>query len=152
MIKTKLKHGCKGLSKKSVRTTEQAALNELNLNVFMHALRWRNMKKPYLHTCVLTALLSFNFSSLANAEEGLAQHQMNHEAHTQHQLSDVQRGHIHHVHEAGSWMFEYRFMSMAMDGMLDGSKDVSAADVVKKGSVYKNAAGGRYMMAPTGMT
>ena len=85
---------------------------------------------------------------LAQAEEN---HDMKHGPHSQHQQNNIQPEHIHHVHETGSWMFEYRFMRMEMDELLAGDSSVSAADVAKAGSPYTNAAGGNYMMAPTAM-
>lgn len=35
-----------------------------------------------------------------------------------------------HVHQAGEFMFSYRFMTMSMQGNLDGSSDISAQEIV----------------------
>jgi len=48
-----------------------------------------------------------------------------------------------HVHGAGEWMFSYRFMRMTMDGMRDGTSDVSSDDILMPD--------GSYMMAPEDM-
>jgi hypothetical protein len=108
------------------------------------------LQQRVLTLLLLSTLLAT--TGLAHAEENLHHHHMQHESHSQHHLSNVQRGHINHVHEAGSWMFEYRFMRMEMDEMLAGSSNVLATDVAKIGSPYKNTSGGDYMMAPTDMT
>jgi hypothetical protein len=55
--------------------------------------------------------------------------------------------HVHHSHGAGQWMFEYRYMSMDMEDLLDGSDNVSVQDVI--GTMMMP---GTYMMAPTDMT
>lgn len=47
-----------------------------------------------------------------------------------------------HTHEAGEWMVSYRYMSMEMDGMRDGSTDLSSADLFRLG----------FPVAPTDMT
>ena len=88
---------------------------------------------------------------LAQSQENHDHDDMKHEPHSQHQQNNIQPEHIHHVHEAGSWMFEYRFMRMKMEELLAGDNDVSAADVAKAGSPYTNSAGGNNMMAPTSM-
>lgn len=51
-----------------------------------------------------------------------------------------------HLHKQGEWMLSYRAMDMAMDGLLDGSDQVSAATVT--GTMM---APGRYTVAPTRM-
>ncbi len=40
-----------------------------------------------------------------------------------------------HTHNAGEWMFSYRYMRMRMDGNREGSHRVSAASVLNKFSV-----------------
>ena len=35
-----------------------------------------------------------------------------------------------HLHEAGEWMFSYRYMHMSMEGNQSGTSDVSAAEIV----------------------
>lgn len=55
--------------------------------------------------------------------------------------------HIHHQHKVGGWMFEYKFMRMSMDGLLDGTSSVDPASVT--GTMMMP---GAYMMAPTEMT
>ena len=64
--------------------------------------------------------------------------------------------HLHHGHGEGGWMISYSFMSMSMDGLLDGNKDVDS-DVIS-GTTMDTAsnrtvtAGRDYMMAPTAMS
>lgn len=48
-------------------------------------------------------------------------------------------------HGAGMWMLEYRYMRMNMDGLLDGTDSVAAANAV-------NSAGVPYEMLPTTMS
>lgn len=55
---------------------------------------------------------------------------------------------IYHVHPAGMWMFNYKFMRMHMDGLRQGTSDVPTGDVGNnRGLPYDN-----YMMIPTEMT
>lgn len=51
-----------------------------------------------------------------------------------------------HRHKVGEWMFSYRYMSMEMEGNLDGSDGLSAADIT--GSMMNP---GPYMVAPRAM-
>ena len=54
---------------------------------------------------------------------------------------------IYHTHPAGMWMVTYKFMHMNMNGLRDGTSDVSIDKVIPmKGTKYG------YMMAPTKMT
>ena len=55
---------------------------------------------------------------------------------------------IYHTHPAGMWMFNYKLMHMAMDGLRDGTDDVPISSVGNnRGLPYDN-----YMMIPTSMT
>jgi len=47
-----------------------------------------------------------------------------------------------HTHKKGEFMFSYRYMLMGMDGMLDGSDDISNAEIMNRG----------YAVTPTEMT
>ncbi|MGJ8686245.1 MAG: transporter [Spongiibacteraceae bacterium] len=51
-----------------------------------------------------------------------------------------------HAHATGEWMFSYRYMHMEMDGLLDGTQSVSAAEVT--GTMMMP---GNYMVAPVSM-
>lgn len=53
----------------------------------------------------------------------------------------------HHNHGAGGWMFDYRYTRMSMDGMMDGSSDLSSSDVF----AWNQAPAGGYLMTPTSM-
>ena len=44
-----------------------------------------------------------------------------------------------HMHAMGEWMLSYRFMSMDMEGLLDGSSSTTAADTVTKYAEYSSA-------------
>lgn len=55
-------------------------------------------------------------------------------------------GRGHHSHGKGGWMFDYKYTRMNMDGMLDGSKELSKDDV------FAWPDSGGYMMTPTSMT
>ena len=48
-----------------------------------------------------------------------------------------------HTHKKGELMFSYRYMAMDMDGMLNGSDDISTANVLNEGG---------FMVTPTEMT
>lgn len=48
---------------------------------------------------------------------------------------------FHHTHPAGEWMVGYRFMTMRMNGNLDGTTSVEPEEVLQ-----------RYMVSPTQMT
>jgi len=49
-----------------------------------------------------------------------------------------------HTHEAGEFMFSYRFMRMGMEGSLDGSNEISNSDIV-------SPTGYGFMVTPTKM-
>jgi hypothetical protein len=51
-----------------------------------------------------------------------------------------------HTHKAGEWMFSYRYMTMDMEGNLDGTDDVSSAEIVAADGEYG------YMIAAEKMT
>lgn len=54
---------------------------------------------------------------------------------------------IYHTHPAGMWMFNYKFMHMDMNGLRDGTTNVSQESVgFMRGKPYN------YMMIPTDMT
>lgn len=50
-----------------------------------------------------------------------------------------------HTHEAGEFMFSYRYMSMSMDGNLDGSDEVSPEEITRPDGPYG------FMVAPLEM-
>jgi hypothetical protein len=50
-----------------------------------------------------------------------------------------------HMHAMGEWMISYRYMTMEMDGLLDGSKNISASDA-------SSTFGYNHMMIPKDMT
>ncbi len=55
---------------------------------------------------------------------------------------------IYHTHPTGMWMFNYKYMHMAMDGLRDGTKDVATSSVGNnRGLPYDE-----FMMIPTSMT
>lgn len=56
---------------------------------------------------------------------------------------------IYHNHPTGMWMFNYKYMHMAMDGLRDGTTDVPASSVGFMRGLPSNRA---YMMIPTTMT
>lgn len=53
---------------------------------------------------------------------------------------------IYHNHPAGMWMFNYKYMHMAMDGLRDGTSDVAAGQVGNNRNLPYNS-----MMIPTAM-
>ncbi|MEE9343720.1 MAG: transporter, partial [Gammaproteobacteria bacterium] len=65
------------------------------------------------------------------------------EDHSQHQHSDHSaiNSSVHHSHGAGEWMFTYQYMQMKMEGMRDGTDDLSDQEVLAD-----------FMVTPTDMT
>jgi len=61
--------------------------------------------------------------------------------------------HIHHEHGSGGFMFEYKFMSMNMKGLLDGTDNINSSSIsaARTGSMTP-APGFDYRMSPTKMT
>jgi len=51
------------------------------------------------------------------------------------------------THPVGMWMVNYKFMHLNMNGLQDGTKNVSASQVTPVGSKPYG-----FMMVPTGMT
>ena len=84
--------------------------------------------------------------------------------HTGHSEAATAGGHLHHGHGKGGWMFEYRFMRMDMDGLLQGSDGVTTTDVsgmamagmgtgqTCPGTTMELAVGKLSCMAPSNMT
>ena len=61
---------------------------------------------------------------------------------------------IHHRHPRGAWMFEYRYMRMDMNGLLDGTDSVDTRNIsgALPGMPPIKDPDKDYMMAPTSMT
>jgi len=81
------------------------------------------------------------------------------EDHSQHEMAGhaTHTGaadHIHHRHQQGDWMFEYRYMRMSMDGLLDGTDSVDSRDIsgALPGTPPTRDPSRAYMMAPVDMT
>jgi hypothetical protein len=62
--------------------------------------------------------------------------------------------HIHHQHPENAWMFDYRFMQMRMDGLLNGTGNVDSRAIsgVLPGMPPTQDPAKPYRMAPTEMT
>ncbi|MDH5546959.1 MAG: hypothetical protein OEZ43_15315 [Gammaproteobacteria bacterium] len=58
------------------------------------------------------------------------------------QVQAAEPSHLEHPHSAGTIMFEYKYMRMAMDGLRSGTKEVTTAEGLAQG----------YDMVPTSMT
>jgi len=88
-----------------------------------------------------------------NAEE-MDHSQHNMQDHASHDTGSAK--HIHHEHGKGGWMVEYKFMRMEMDGLLDGTDDVSSEDIsgmqMRMGDTPIKRDDKDYMMSPTDMT
>lgn len=90
----------------------------------------------------------------AGSGGAVAAEEMDHSSHdmsghdmSQHAGQDMAAAaHTHHGHGAGAWMLEYRFMTMSMDGLMDGTDELTTAEVTAMMGDYG------YMMAPTAMT
>ena len=77
-----------------------------------------------MHRKVLTAYCLLLGMPPAMAEMDHSEHDMTH-----HSAHTGAAAHIHHSHEKGMWMLEYRFMRMHMDGLLDGTGSVDSRDI-----------------------
>ena len=103
-------------------------------------------------TSVMSLIFSGLLATQASAQEMDHSNHADHASHSDHSghaMHDTSSGlHTHHAHEAGSWMLEYQFMRMDMDGMIDGKDDVSSTEVTAMPSM----GGYGYMMTPESMT
>ncbi len=93
-------------------------------------------------------LFAVPFAAVAANQEHSGHKMAEHSGHgDEHSGHDTGFGdHIHHQHGADSWMFEYKFMRMTMEGLLDGTDSVSTSEAVAMAGAYG------FMMAPTKMT
>ena len=97
------------------------------------------------------ALLLFLLGSMTiavNAQEMAQNHPSGHLSgdHSQHDSGSTP--HVHHAHQAGSWMVEYTYMRMEMEDLLDGTDDVSPGEVTAMPSM----GGFGFLMSPESMT
>ena len=103
---------------------------------------------------VAGVLFAVPFSAIA-ADDEHAGHDMSAMDHSKHDSTAGQ--HIHHGHGKGGFMFEYKFMRMTMDGLLDGTDSVSTRDIsganppAAMGLPPTNNVNTPYMMSPTSM-
>lgn len=110
---------------------------------------------------IASSALLFSISGFAAEEMDHSQHQnMDHSQHQamdhsehQHTAASQAGQHVHHGHGAGQWMFEYRYMSMDMEDLLDGDSSVDPQDIagMNMGTMMTQA-GRDYMMTATSMT
>ncbi len=102
------------------------------------------------------AALVFTQASVAAEEMSHEHHEhMQHQEHVTHAGQGPHGSHIHHQHGKGAFMFELRYMSMDMEGLLDGTdsvgtKEISGAQMTPMGPMKDPRF--PYMMAPTKMT
>ena len=109
---------------------------------------------------IFGAMLMSSTVSFAEEMDHSKHGEMDHSQHAgmEHAAAAQASEHVHHAHGAGQWMFEYRFMRMDMDGLIDGtdsvdSMDISGANMVMpSGTPPMKKANKDYMMAPTEMT
>ena len=105
------------------------------------------------------AALAFTQASIAQETQEEPSHEhhehMEHQEHATHAGHGPHGSHIHHQHGKGGFMFELRYMSMRMDGLLDGTDKVDSKAI----SGARPGANGPmkdprfpYMMSPTEMT
>jgi hypothetical protein len=93
------------------------------------------------------AIFEFTAVDMGNQSmEGMQQHAGHDmEQHLTHRATSAMG--LHHIHSAAGWMFQYRFMRMDMDGLLDGTDSILPVDVT--GTILNP---GPYLMSPTAMT
>ena len=113
-------------------------------------------KKDIFLGCFSVVMLSLSSGALAAEEMDHSQHDMSAMDHSQHDSTAGQ--HVHHGHGKGGFMFEYQFMRMEMDGLLDGTDNVNTRDIsganppAGMGLPPTNNMNTPYMMSPTSMT
>jgi len=109
-------------------------------------------KKNIFLGCFSAAMLGLSSSALAAEEMDHSKHDMSGMDHGQHDSTAGQ--HVHHGHGKGGFMFEYQFMRMEMDGLLDGTDSVNTRDIsgATMGMPPTNNMMTPYMMSPTAMT
>jgi hypothetical protein len=95
-------------------------------------------------TTTIAGIALLALSTAGFAEEMDHEHQHGHEDAS---AGSTASKHVHHSHGAGQWMFEYRFMRMDMEDLLDGTDSIRESEVT--GTMMNP---GPYMMAPTKMT
>ena len=97
------------------------------------------MKHTLLASLLATTLI---------ASPALAQHEHHHGHHHGVEMHGSHDGHNHitapigvmgsHLHEKGDWMVSYRYMRMEMDGMRDGTDNLSPEEIVGNAALYPN--------------
>jgi hypothetical protein len=123
-------------------------------------------KKKGKHMFSYTKLSAFSVALLLTAAPMHAyaadahQHH-NHAAHTEISASNTNRAHDHgstiepnsimgtHLHDKGEWMVSYRYNYMRMEGMRDGTSDMSAAQVLA--TTNPNAPPANFRVVPQSM-
>ena len=114
---------------------------------------FRRVAMPVLG--VAGVLFAVPFTAMAASDEhaghDMSGHDMSTMDHSKHDSTAGQ--HIHHGHGKGGFMFEYKFMRMTMDGLLDGTDSVSTRDIsgATMGAPPTNNMMTPYMMSPTSM-
>ena len=96
-------------------------------------------------------LAATSVAAIALSAPAYAQDHTNHDHHNHvgANISGGHDGHIHestapigvmgdHMHEKGEWMVSYRYMRMNMDGMRDGTDDLSPEEIVSNPALYPN--------------
>lgn len=113
-------------------------------------------RQSLLISAVASGLLAL--TSMANAAEE-AHHDHGAMDHSQMDHSQVAQAgqHVHHSHGKGSWMIEFEFMRMDMDGLLRGSDSVSTEEISGVIMPFTNCMASKdptkpYCMSPTKMT
>jgi hypothetical protein len=100
-------------------------------------------------------MLSSSFVAVAaSAEEDHSGHDMGDHDMTEHAAHTGAAAHIHHRHQQGAWMVEYRFMRMSMSDLRDGTNGVDTRDIsgVLPGMPPVADPTKPYRMSPTDMT
>ncbi|WP_455206138.1 hypothetical protein [Kaarinaea lacus] len=116
-------------------------------------MRIKNQNHRGIVTLALGALaVTVAQTSMAAEEMSHEHHQHQEQVHATHAGSGPHGTHIHHQHGKGNWMFEYRFMRMEMDGLLDGTNSVDTRDISGANMGPSPNPNFPYMMAPTEMT
>ena len=122
-----------------------------------------NSKKATVLSCGLLATMTLATNNAL--AEGMDHSQHGGHDTSQHEEHDISQhkghdtgaaAHIHHGHGKGAWMFEYRFMRMDMDGLLNGTDSVSTQTISGTTQAMNGSRsvtpGKQYQMSPTQMT
>ena len=115
-----------------------------------------------LFAAASAAIIAMSMPALAQDHTDHSHHHHHHN-HAGASISGDHHGHVStapisimgdHLHPEGEWMVSYRYMRMQMDGMRDGTDDLSPEEIVSNAALYPNPnpTPNGFRVVPTEMT